>query len=208
MENHQTTYYIYYLHTKYCNSFKNKLDFEIMSQESSFQKISLLSIDLSLNGLPDEILLKLFSYLRPKDLGRCLQVCKWFNQISKDESIWKNIIINAALLGPLPPGWEEARAIGQRKYYLRHLTRSTQWEDPRINVSQLSIPHQNDQLLFHTRGPRIPQSQKSSFEYWIELMTSSKHPRVCIQCKYQIRLIDILMHTGPFAWRKSMKLLA
>ena len=193
---------------KCCNSFKNKLDFEIMSDESSFQKISLLILELSLNGLPDEILLKLFSYLRPKDLGRCLQVCKRFNQIAKDESIWKNIIISAALLGPLPPSWEEGRAIGQRKYYICHFTRSTQWEDPRINVSQLSIPHQNDQLLFHRREPRIPQSQKSSFEYWIELMTSSKHPRVCIQCKYQIRLIDILMHTGPFAWRKSMKLLA
>ena len=38
------------------------------------------------------------------------------NQIAKDESIWKNIIINAALSGPLPPGWEETRAIGQRKY--------------------------------------------------------------------------------------------
>ena len=177
------------------------------SNESTFQTISILNRVFSLNDLPDEILLKLFSYLRPKDLGRCLQVCKRFNQTAKDESICKNIIINAALLGPLPPGWEEGCAIGKRKYYISHNTRSTQWEDPRINVSQLAPPHQNDQLLFHTRDPRIPQSQKSSFEYWIELMTSSKHPRVCIQCKYQIRLIDILMHKGPFAWRKSMKLL-
>ena len=97
-----------------------------MSDESSFQKISLLILELSLNELPDEILLKLFSYLQPKDLGRCLQVCKRFNQIAKDESIWKNIIINAALLGPLPPGWEETRAIGQRKYYMNHFTKSTQ----------------------------------------------------------------------------------
>ena len=70
---------------------------------------------------------------------------------TKDESIWKNIIINAALLGPLPPGWEETHTQEGQKYYMNHITKSTQWEDPRITVSQLPL-HQNNQHVAQISG--------------------------------------------------------
>ena len=63
------------------------------SDESTSQTISILTRVFSLNDLPDEILLKLFSYLGPKDLGRCLQVSKRFNQIAKDMRLWRKITL-------------------------------------------------------------------------------------------------------------------
>ena len=54
---------------------------------------SISSKVFSLNDLPDEILLKIFLSLPPKELGRCLQVSKRFNQIAKDEKLWQNIRI-------------------------------------------------------------------------------------------------------------------
>ena len=45
-------------------------------------------------------------------------------------------------LGPLPPGWEEARTHDGKLYYGNHITKSTQWEDPRITLSQ-SIDQNN-----------------------------------------------------------------
>ena len=41
-------------------------------------------------------------------------------------------------LGPLPPGWEVFHTQEGQKYYLNHITKFTQWEDPRITVSQLT----------------------------------------------------------------------
>ncbi|XP_039954939.1 transcriptional coactivator yorkie [Bactrocera tryoni] len=39
-------------------------------------------------------------------------------------------------LGPLPPGWEQAKTNDGQIYYLNHTTKSTQWEDPRIQLKQ------------------------------------------------------------------------
>lgn len=38
-------------------------------------------------------------------------------------------------LGPLPPGWEETRTQDGQLYYMNHITKSTQWEDPRITLA-------------------------------------------------------------------------
>ena len=46
-----------------------------------------------LNRLPDENLLEIFLYLRHKNLGRCLQVSKRFNQIAKDMRLWRKITL-------------------------------------------------------------------------------------------------------------------
>ena len=35
-------------------------------------------------------------------------------------------------LGALPPGWEETRTQDGQLYYMNHITKSTQWEDPRV----------------------------------------------------------------------------
>jgi protein yorkie len=54
-------------------------------------------------------------------------------------------------LGPLPPGWEETHTQEGQKYYMNHITKSTQWEDPRITVSQLPL-HQNNQHVAQISG--------------------------------------------------------
>ena len=54
-------------------------------------------------------------------------------------------------MGPLPPGWEETHTQEGQKYYMNHITKSTQWEDPRITVSQLPL-HQNNQHVAQISG--------------------------------------------------------
>uniref|UniRef100_A0A1I8NXU6 WW domain-containing protein n=1 Tax=Stomoxys calcitrans TaxID=35570 RepID=A0A1I8NXU6_STOCA len=39
-------------------------------------------------------------------------------------------------LGPLPPGWEQAKTNDGQIYYLNHTTKTTQWEDPRTQFKQ------------------------------------------------------------------------
>ncbi|EDW74452.1 uncharacterized protein Dwil_GK21386, isoform A [Drosophila willistoni] len=39
-------------------------------------------------------------------------------------------------LGALPPGWEQAKTNDGQIYYLNHTTKTTQWEDPRIQLRQ------------------------------------------------------------------------
>lgn len=44
--------------------------------------------------------------------------------------------MNRLIIGPLPPGWEEARNEEGKTYYINHTTRKTTWEDPRLAVQQ------------------------------------------------------------------------
>ena len=46
-----------------------------------------------IENLPEEILLKICTYLGLKDLGRCLQVSKGFSKISKDKKLWQRITL-------------------------------------------------------------------------------------------------------------------
>ncbi|CAD7077074.1 unnamed protein product [Hermetia illucens] len=41
-----------------------------------------------------------------------------------------------AELGDLPVGWEQARTPEGQIYYLNHITKTTQWEDPRTQIAQ------------------------------------------------------------------------
>lgn len=43
-------------------------------------------------------------------------------------------------LGPLPPGWEKAFTPEGQVYFMNHINKSTQWEDPRINNNMTSQP--------------------------------------------------------------------
>ncbi|XP_032218602.2 E3 ubiquitin-protein ligase NEDD4 [Nematostella vectensis] len=49
-------------------------------------------------------------------------------------------------LGPLPDGWEERIHSDGRVFYIDHETRSTQWEDPRLQLSTTSqaVPYSRD----------------------------------------------------------------
>ncbi|GAA6068499.1 E3 ubiquitin-protein ligase NEDD4a isoform X1 [Tachysurus ichikawai] len=58
-------------------------------------------------------------------------------------------------LGPLPPGWEERVHSDGRIFYIDHNTKTTQWEDPRLQNSSIT-------------GPAVPYSRdyKQKYEYF------------------------------------------
>ncbi|KAI4829909.1 hypothetical protein KUCAC02_001569 [Chaenocephalus aceratus] len=58
-------------------------------------------------------------------------------------------------LGPLPPGWEERIHTDGRIFYIDHNTRTTQWDDPRLQNSAIT-------------GPAVPYSRdyKQKYEYF------------------------------------------
>ena len=39
-------------------------------------------------------------------------------------------------MGPLPPGWEATKTPSGQIYFMNHITKTTQWEDPRIQMQQ------------------------------------------------------------------------
>ena len=44
--------------------------------------------------LPNEVLLKIFSYLEVQDLGRCATLSKRFQKIAYEKSLWQKLPIN------------------------------------------------------------------------------------------------------------------
>uniref|UniRef100_A0A1B6D5S2 WW domain-containing protein n=1 Tax=Clastoptera arizonana TaxID=38151 RepID=A0A1B6D5S2_9HEMI len=54
-------------------------------------------------------------------------------------------------LGPLPPGWEQARTPEGQVYFLNHVTRTTTWEDPRKTLAaQVQNQQQRSAELLNT----------------------------------------------------------
>ena len=51
----------------------------------------------SLETLPNELILKIFTYLTIKDLGRCAQVSKNFNIIAYDRTLWTKILVTSCM---------------------------------------------------------------------------------------------------------------
>ena len=67
---------------------------------------------------------------------------------------------NNHLLGPLPPGWEPARTPTGQLYFMNHITKSTQWEDPRIQIQQqISRERQNNTVAAISMQRISPQPQ-------------------------------------------------
>ena len=44
--------------------------------------------------IPNEILLKIFSYLEVQDLGKCASVCKKFHEIAYERRLWQRLSVN------------------------------------------------------------------------------------------------------------------
>ena len=59
-------------------------------------------------------------------------------------------------LGPLPPGWEPARTPQGQMYFMNHITKTTQWEDPRHQIRQQQL--KEEQLHQLTNGRNVPQT--------------------------------------------------
>ncbi|XP_073786233.1 E3 ubiquitin-protein ligase NEDD4 isoform X2 [Danio rerio] len=67
----------------------------------------------------------------------------------------RRVSLDPTDLGPLPPGWEERVHSDGRIFYIDHNTKTTQWEDPRLQNSAIT-------------GPAVPYSRdyKQKYEYF------------------------------------------
>lgn len=59
-------------------------------------------------------------------------------------------------LGPLPPGWEQARTPEGQIYYLNHLTCTTTWEDPRKSLAAQAAHASAEALAVVQPAPAAP----------------------------------------------------
>ena len=64
-------------------------------------------------------------------------------------------VSGSADLGPLPPGWEPARTPQGQLYFMNHITKTTQWEDPRLQIQQQNI---KEQQLGQIPNNNLPQT--------------------------------------------------
>ena len=62
-------------------------------------------IDGCFEGIPDEVILNIFKNLDLKDLGRCSKVCKRFDKVGHDETLWQKI--NLRQNNKIPPAFLE-----------------------------------------------------------------------------------------------------
>ncbi|XP_071961102.1 F-box/LRR-repeat protein 5-like [Antedon mediterranea] len=69
--------------TKYDPYEKAYADYEL-DTDDEFEQSKLLAV-------PDEVMLQVFSYLNPKELCRCAQVCSTWSYLARDCSLWKHI---------------------------------------------------------------------------------------------------------------------
>ena len=95
-----------------------------------------------------------------------LHIIQWYTNYPKSlikkiiEKFGGSIIVLSILQeifgsnGLLPIGWEERYMPEGQKYYTNHITKSSQWEDPRTTVSHGM--HKNSQLVAQIK--RIPTS--------------------------------------------------
>lgn len=66
---------------------------------------------------------------------------------SMSPEITRAATLNHADLGPLPDGWEERVHTDGRVFYIDHNTKSTQWEDPRVQINNKpsqAVPYSRD----------------------------------------------------------------
>ena len=59
-------------------------------------------------------------------------------------------------MGPLPPGWEPARTPTGQLYFMNHITKTTQWEDPRVQIQQQQNRQQQQNLSQQRASPQPP----------------------------------------------------
>ena len=55
-------------------------------------------ISVSLETLPNEVILNIFAHLTVKDLGRCAQVSKNFCSLAYDKSVWTKILVTSGIV--------------------------------------------------------------------------------------------------------------
>ncbi|KAJ8884284.1 hypothetical protein PR048_016141 [Dryococelus australis] len=62
-------------------------------------------------------------------------------------------ILSVDELGPLPPGWEQAKTPEGQVYFINHISQTTTWEDPRKALSTDSQQSSGNKLVENALGP-------------------------------------------------------
>uniref|UniRef100_A0A0K8TQ71 WW domain-containing protein n=1 Tax=Tabanus bromius TaxID=304241 RepID=A0A0K8TQ71_TABBR len=110
-------------------------------------------------------------------------------------------------LGDLPPGWEQARTVEGQIYYLNHITRTTQWEDPRKQLAQQAAlaQHQSAESLLRSpiqqtadylqRASSLTSRQETSntnTNNWVNIRNLEKEREYLKQRQQEIQHQDLL----------------
>ncbi|CAB3368715.1 Hypothetical predicted protein [Cloeon dipterum] len=94
-------------------------------------------------------------------------------------------------LGPLPPGWEQARTAEGQIYFLNHHSRTTTWEDPRKTLAAQTLAAQaaqqqvvqqqqasREQLLGATPPHPAPSPQPQAMHLQRPMVSQSQAPQM------------------------------
>ena len=131
-----------------------------------------------------------------------LRIIQWYTNYS--ETLMKKIVkkfggsiivvsILREIFGsnrPLPIGWDEGQNPEGQKYYINHITKSTQWEDPRITIRYQE--HENNQ-----HDAKITGIFTSPLPYgwsWHEIPNT-----IGIYCYEQLSTYELRMYDPPIA---------
>jgi small GTP-binding protein len=69
--------------------------FYVPTSPNSLLRCSVLSGEVHFIGsLPDEVLFEVLSFLEPIDLGKCMSVCRRWNVITAEESLWQRFAMH------------------------------------------------------------------------------------------------------------------
>ena len=129
-------------------------------------------------------------------------------------------------LGPLPAGWEKTETKGGQKYYINHITESTQWEDPRITLNQ-GLEHKNlitqlfsleeklalHQILFSEEKQALKNVDEAPLQKMLphgwtafHLACYNGHPEIVKIILHKSKILDIQLNPKdcsgrtPFHW--------
>ena len=118
------------------------------------------------NALPNEIILKIFSHLTVKDLGRCAQVSKNFCTIAYDKTLWTKILVTSCI----PPQEFVPPQIMPHRLLIQALSRGVKYLGISrlsfITTSQLNFPPKNQVEYLDLTGSYMDEN------YFRQLMLS------------------------------------
>ena len=93
----------------------------------------------SIELLPEEVLLNIFGNLDIKDLGSCAQVCKKFQKISLDETLWQKLNLDER---EVPCQFLEqviSRGLTYLSFRCARVTGNLFWPNKENNVKYLNV---------------------------------------------------------------------
>ena len=81
---------------------------------------------MSINIMPDEILLEIFMHLRFTSVGTLAQVCRKWHELAKDEVLWRKMFLEHFSLNiSMPPGGAISWRMAFKKKYEESYTLET-----------------------------------------------------------------------------------